>query len=137
VDPARDPARDQRPDLDRLVADLAVRVPEVRHALVVSADGIPLAGASLMPTAEHADQLAAITCGLTSAARAASRIADCGDVIQALVPMERGTLLIMMIGAAASLAVLTTADDLDLVGYEMTMLVERAGTFVASAAGDE
>jgi len=132
-----DPAPDQPPDLDRLVADLAVRVPEVRHALVVSADGIPLAGASLMPTAEHADQLAAITCGLTSLARAAARVSDCGDVIQALVPMERGTLLIMTIGTAASLAVLTTADDLDLVGYEMTMLVECAASFVAPAARDD
>ena len=94
------------------------------HALVVSADGVPLAGANLMPGAEQADQLAAITSGLISLARAAARIADCGDVTQALVAMERGTLVVMAIGDVASLAVLTSAADLDLIGYEMTMLVD-------------
>ena len=122
-----DPAREQPPDpdLDRLITDFAVRVPEVLHALVVSADGVPLAGASLMPEAEQADQLGAITSGLISLARAGARIADGGDFIQALVTMERGTLVVMAIGDAASLAVLTTAADLDLVGYEMTMLVDQ------------
>lgn len=122
-----DPAREQPPDpdLDRLITDFAVRVPEVLHALVVSADGVPLAGASLMPEAEQADQLGAITSGLISLAQAGARIADGGDFIQALVTMERGTLVVMAIGDAASLAVLTTAADLDLVGYEMTMLVDQ------------
>lgn len=132
-----DPAREHSPELDRLVADLAVRVPDVRYALVVSADGIPLAGANLMPEAEHANQLAAIASGLISLARAGARTADCGDVIQALVAMDRGTLVVMAIGAAASLAVLTTATDLDVVGYEMTMLVEHAGRLVAPAGRDQ
>ena len=121
-----DPAPAQPPDLDRLIADLTASVPEVLRALVVSADGIPLVGASSMADADQADQLAAITSGLISLARAGARIADSGDVIQALITMEQGTLVVMAIGAAASLVVLTTAADLDLVGYEMTMLVDQA-----------
>jgi predicted regulator of Ras-like GTPase activity (Roadblock/LC7/MglB family) len=125
-----EPAPAQPPDLDRLIAGLIAAVPEVLHALMVSADGIPLAGATLMADADRADQLAAITSGLISLARAGALIADGGDVIQALVTMERGTLVVMAIGAAASLVVLTTAADLDLVGYEMTMLAEEAARLV-------
>jgi predicted regulator of Ras-like GTPase activity (Roadblock/LC7/MglB family) len=65
----------------------------------------------------------------------AARILDGDVVIQALVAMERGTLVIMAIDDASSLAVLiAAAADLDLVAYEMTMLVEQAGsTFTAPA----
>ena len=42
--------------------------------------------------------------------------------------MKRGTLVIMAIDRESSLAVLTTATaDLDMVAYEMTMLVEESG----------
>ena len=131
-----DPAREYSPELERLIAELAAAVPDVLHALVVSADGVPLAGANLLPQAEQADQLSAITCGLISLARAAARISDCGDVTQALVTMERGTLVIMAIGDAASVAVLTSAADLDLIACEMTLLVEQAGRLVAKSARD-
>jgi predicted regulator of Ras-like GTPase activity (Roadblock/LC7/MglB family) len=50
--------------------------------------------------------------------------------------MGRGTLVIMAIDDAASLAVLTTAADLDLIAYEMTMLAEQAGPALRSAGGD-
>jgi uncharacterized protein len=116
-----EPAREQPPDLDRLVAGLAERLPEVLYVLVVAADGVPLAGADRMEP-EQAEQLAAITSGLISLANGAARILDRAPVVQALVAMERGTLVIMAIRDTASLAVLTAAADLDLVGYEMTML---------------
>jgi uncharacterized protein len=121
VDPARRPR-----DLGRLIADFAERVPEVLHALAVSSDGVALAVSERMRP-DHLSQLSAITSGLISLARGAARIFDGGPVIQALVVMERGTLVIMAIDDEASLAVLTTAADLDLVAYEMTMLAEQAG----------
>lgn len=121
MDPARHPQ-----DLDRLIADFTERVPEVLHALVVSSDGIPLAVSDRMQP-DHLEQLSAITSGLISLARGAARIFDCGDVIQALIAMERSTVVIMAIDDEASLAVVTNAADLDLVAYEMTMLVEQAG----------
>jgi predicted regulator of Ras-like GTPase activity (Roadblock/LC7/MglB family) len=121
-----DPARHQTPDLNRLIADFAERVPDVQHALVISAEGVPLAGSDAMQP-EDADRISAIVSGLMSLAHSAARIFDGGAITQALVIMGRGTLVIMAIDDAASLAVLTTAADLDLVAYEMTMLVEQAG----------
>jgi predicted regulator of Ras-like GTPase activity (Roadblock/LC7/MglB family) len=120
-----DPARHQTPDLNRLIADFAQRVPDVLHALVISAEGVPLASLGALEPAD-ADRISAIVSGLMSLAHSAARIFDGGAITQALVVMGRGTLVIMAIDDTASLAVFTTAADLDLVAYEMTMLVERA-----------
>jgi predicted regulator of Ras-like GTPase activity (Roadblock/LC7/MglB family) len=120
-----DPARHQTPDLNRLIADFAQRVPDVLHALVIAAEGVPLASLGALEPAD-ADRISAIVSGLMSLAHSAARIFDGGAITQALVVMGRGTLVIMAIDDTASLAVLTTAADLDLVAYEMTMLVERA-----------
>jgi uncharacterized protein len=121
VDPALHPQ-----DLDRLITELTERVPEVLHALVVSSDGVPVAVSDRMQP-DHLERLSAITSGLISLACGATRIFDGGAVTQTLVAMERGTLVIMAIDDGSSLAVLTgAAADLELVAYEMTMLVEQA-----------
>jgi uncharacterized protein len=130
VDPAR-----QRQDLGRLITEFTERVPEVQHALVVSSDGLLLA-ASDQTQRDHLDQLSAITAGLMSLARTAADIFDCGAVNDALVVMERGTLVVMAVGDSASLSVLTTAADLDLVAYEMTMLGEQVGSVIGSGTTD-
>ena len=123
MDPARPPQT-----LDRLIADFADRVPTVWQALVVSSDGVPVAVSEQVPP-DQAEKLSAITSGLVSLAHGAARIFDGGAVTQALVAMERSTLVIMAIDDRSSLAVLTTATaDLDLVAYEMTMLVEQAAS---------
>jgi uncharacterized protein len=123
VDPAFHP-----PDLDRLIADFTKRVPGVVRALVVSSDGIPLAASDRMPP-EHLEQLSVITSGLIGLAGAAVGVFDGGAFTQALVAMERGTLVIMAIDAGSSLAVFTTgAADLDQVAYDMTMLARQAGS---------
>lgn len=114
-------------DLDRLITDFTQRVPEVLHAVVVASDGVPVAVSDQIQPG-HLEQLSAITAGLISLACAAARVFDDGDVTQALVTMERGTLVIMAIDDGSSLAVLTAVPaDLDLVAYEMTLLVEQAG----------
>lgn len=130
VDPARQPQ-----DLDRLITDFTDRVPGVLHAVVVASDGVPVAVSDQIPP-DRLEQLSAITSGLISLACAAARIVDYGAVTQALVTMERGTLVIMTIDVESSLAVLAAATaDLDLVAYEMTMLADQAGsTFTAPAA---
>ena len=64
-------------------------------------------------------------------AGAAARTCDGGAVTKALITMARGTLVIMAIDQRSSLAVLTTATaDLDTVAYEMTMLVQEAGSIL-------
>jgi uncharacterized protein len=118
-----DPVRQSR-HLGRLITMFTDRVPEVLHALVVSADGVPLAASERMRPGQP-EQLAAITSGLVSLARSAAGLFDDGAMIQALVAMERGTLVVMAIDEGASLAVLTSAADLDLVAYEMTRLVDQ------------
>jgi uncharacterized protein len=130
---ARDPAPDPR-DADRLITDFAERVPGVLRAAVVASDGV-LVAVSDRTQPDQLEQLSAITAGLMSLASAAARIFDGGAVTQALVIMARGTLVIMAIDQGSSLAVLTTATaDLDTVAYEMTMLVEEAGSIFTPPA---
>jgi hypothetical protein len=52
-------------DLSWLITNFVERVPDVAHAVVVSSDGLPLAFSAGFPQ-ERADQLAAVTSGLTS-----------------------------------------------------------------------
>ena len=54
-----------RQDLNWLVTDFTARVADVAHAVVVSADGVPLALSEYIPH-QFAEQLAAITSGFTS-----------------------------------------------------------------------
>jgi uncharacterized protein len=129
VDPARHPQ-----DLDRLITDFTDRIAEVRHALVVSSDGVPVAASDRIPP-DQLEKLAALTAGLISLAGGAARISGGGSVTQALVAMERGTLVIMAIDDGSSLTALTTATaDLDLIAYEMIMLVELAGSILSPPA---
>ena len=124
---ARDPVPDPQ-DPDRLITDFAERIPDVLRAAVVASDGV-LVAVSDRTQPDQLEQLSAMTAGLVALASAAARIFDGGTVIQALVTMARGTFVIMAIDEGSSLAVLTTATaDLDTVAYEMTMLVEEAGS---------
>ena len=123
-----------RQDLNWLVTDFTTRVPDVAHAAVVSADGVPLALSDRIPSA-FAGQLAAITSGLTSLMQGAARLFEAGRAIQALVEMEGGLMLVMAISDGSSLTVLTAPEcDTDLVAYEMTRLVEAVGDVLTPAA---
>ena len=110
-----------------LVDDFVNRVAGVAHALVVSAEGMPLTASAHLPR-DRADQLAAVASGLVSLAQGAARCFDAGPVVQTVVELERGIMLLMSIGDGASLAVLAAPTcDIGLVGYEMTLLVDRVG----------
>jgi predicted regulator of Ras-like GTPase activity (Roadblock/LC7/MglB family) len=129
VDPAHHPH-----ELNRLVSGFTERVPGVLHTVVVAADGVTVAASDGIAP-QHLDQLSAITSGLTSLACASARMFDGEAVTQALVTMELATLVIVAIDDGSSLAVLTTSTaDLDLVAYEMTMLVEQAGSIFSPPA---
>jgi hypothetical protein len=120
-------------DLNWLITNFVERVPDVAHAVVVSSDGLPLAFSSGFPQ-ERADQLAAVTSGLTSLTQGASRVFEGGAVVQTVVEMQRGVLVVMAISNGSSLAVLAASTcDLGLVAYEMTLLVERAGRVLTPA----
>lgn len=121
-------------DLNWLITDFADRVPSVAHAVVVSADGLPLASSDGLPP-DRVDQLGAVTSGLASLTQGAARVFEGGLVTQTVVEMQRGLLLVMAISNGSCLAVLTSADcDMGLVAYEMTLLVERVGGTLTPAA---
>ncbi|MGH3759221.1 roadblock/LC7 domain-containing protein [Actinophytocola sp.] len=114
-------------DLTWFLDDFVVRVPDVAHTIVVSADGILLARSSTLPPA-NADQLAAVSSGLASLSEAAARTFDAGNIVQTCVEMEQGYLFMMTMGPGASLAVLASPDcEMGLLAYEMTVLVEQVG----------
>jgi hypothetical protein len=121
-------------DLDWLVSDFVGRVRDVAHAVVVSADGLPLAFNARFPR-DHADQLAAVTAGLASLTQGAAQVFQAGRVIQTAVEMEAGLFVVMTISNGSSLAVLVAAEcDLGLIAYEMSLLVERVGRELTPAS---
>lgn len=112
-------------DLNWLITAFADRIPSVAHALVVSADGLPLAFSQGLPL-DRVDQLAAVTSGLTSLVEGASRIFAGGQVSQTVVEMQQGFLIVMSVPGGSALAVLASADcDMGLVAYEMALLADR------------
>jgi predicted regulator of Ras-like GTPase activity (Roadblock/LC7/MglB family) len=123
-----------RQDLNWLVADFTARVPNVAHAVVVSADGVPLALSEDIPDG-LAEQLAAITCGLASLMQGAARILDAGPPARALVEMEGGLMFVMSISHGSTLAILAAPEcNTELVSYEMALLVEAVGEALTPAA---
>jgi len=110
-----------------------VRVADVAHAVVVSADGVPLALSDGIPMA-FAEQLAAIISGLASLMMGAAQIFEAGMPTQALVGMEGGLMLIKSFSNGSSLAVLAAPEcDTDLISYEMSLLVEAVGEVMSPA----
>jgi len=123
-----------RRDLNWLVTNFTTRVPDVAHAVVVSADGVLLARSEEIPSA-FAEQLALITCGLASLMQGAARIFEAGAPTRALVEMDGGLMLVKMISDGSSLAALAALEcDTDQVSYEMTLLVEAVGEALTPAA---
>src|ERR687898_1808305 len=114
-------------DFNWLVGNFARRTPGVAHAMVVSADGLPVAVSERLDRPK-ADQLAAIASGLASLTEGASRCFDGGLVTQTVVEMDRGFLFVMSISDGSLLAVLATSScNVGVVAYEMTVLVTRVG----------
>ena len=100
----------------------------VTDAVCVSSDGLLMAMSTGLDRA-RADQFAAIAAGLTSLSLGASRCFGYGEVDQVMVEMSTGFLFVASISGGSSLGILTGKDaDVGLVGYEMTMLVERFGS---------
>src|SRR4029453_4112004 len=114
-------------NLNWLVANFARATPGVAHAMVVSADGLPVAVSERLDR-PRADQLAAIASGLASLTLGASRCFDGGQVPQRGGEMDRGFLFVMSISDGSCLAVLASSScNVGVVAYEMTVLVARAG----------
>jgi uncharacterized protein len=126
--------------LDWLLVDFVRGTPGVRHAVVVSADGLRLA-ASKSVGAALGDQLAAVTSGLLSLAQGVAQSFAAGPVRQTIVEMAGGYLFVTSIREGSMLAVFAERTcDMGMIGYEMTLLAAKVGHMLTPsrrAAGPE
>jgi uncharacterized protein len=122
--PARD--RDDN-ELNGLITSFINRIPGALGSVVCTSDGLLLALSEHIERA-GADQMAAVTSALTSLTAGAAQCFGSGEVNQVIVDMEGGFLFVTAVSDGSSLAVMCDPTcDIGLIGYEMSMLVERIG----------
>jgi predicted regulator of Ras-like GTPase activity (Roadblock/LC7/MglB family) len=116
-----------------LVANFVQRTPGVRHALVVSSDGLPMAVSEGL-SREAADRFAAVASGLIGLANGVAVPFRAGRVNEVIIEMEQAFLFVTGISDGSCLAVMAAAGcDVGMVGYEMALLVERCATVLTPA----
>ena len=116
-----------------LITSFVEHVPGVQQAVVVSSDGLPMAMSAGLDRAS-ADRFAAVSSGLIGLAHGAAGRFGGGAVHEVIVEMEHAFIFVTGISDGSSLAVVADADcDVGLVGYEMAVLVERAGDALTPA----
>ncbi|MFI5806043.1 roadblock/LC7 domain-containing protein [Streptomyces sp. NPDC051561] len=120
--------------LDWLLDDLTSRIHHIRHALVLSNDGL-VTGASAGLERPDAEHLAAVSSGLHSLAKGSGRHFGAGKVRQTMVEFDDGVLFVTAAGDGSCLCVLSAAEaDFGQIAYEMTLLVNRVGEHLGVAA---
>lgn len=111
-----------------LVDNFVERTPGVNEAVVVSSDGLPMAMSQGLAR-DAADRFAAVSAGLIGLAYGAAGRFGGGSVNEIIVEMEHAFLFVTGISDGSCLAVVAESGcDVGLVGYEMAVLVERAGS---------
>lgn len=111
-----------------LLTRFVQQTPGVRDAVCVSSDGLLMAMSTELDRG-RADQFAAIAAGLTSLSLGASRCFGFGTVEQLMVEMAGGFLFVASISDGSALGILADKScDIGMVGYEMTLLVDRFGS---------
>src|SRR3954469_12455763 len=115
-------------NINWLVNSFVDRVPGVSEAVVVSVDGLPMAVSQGLDR-DAADRFAAVASGLIGLAWGPAGRFGGGAVSQIVIEMENAFLFVTGISDGSCLAVVASAQaDVGLVGYEMAVLVERAGS---------
>ena len=114
-------------NINWLVNSFVDRVPGVSEAVVVSVDGLPMAVSQGLDR-DAADRFAAVASGLIGLAWGAAGRFGGGAVSQIVIEMEHAFLFVTGISDGSCLACVSSAEcDVGLVGYEMAVLVEKAG----------
>jgi predicted regulator of Ras-like GTPase activity (Roadblock/LC7/MglB family) len=124
---AMPPPRDPQ-DFGWLVDNFARSTPGVTHALIVSADGLPLIAAGGM-SADLADPLAAMTSGIISLGNnIASKVGEAGC----------DQVMLKSIGNLAGFAVLVREGaNLGVVAHQMAQLVDAVGHVLTPQLRDD
>lgn len=120
-------------ELSWLLDDLCNRVVGAERAVILSADGLPMARSrSLSP--EDAEHLSAVASGFQSLAKGSGRHFGGGAVRQTVVELERAFLIVTAAGQGACLALLASSNaDMGVLAYEMNMLVRQVGAYLTAA----
>jgi predicted regulator of Ras-like GTPase activity (Roadblock/LC7/MglB family) len=114
-------------ELRWLLDDLAARVDQIKHAVILSRDGLTVAASQNM-SREDAEHMSALAAGVQSLARGAGEHFRLGDVRQTVIELEQAFLFVTAAGHGSCLAALCPATaDAGLIAFEMAMLVKRAG----------
>jgi predicted regulator of Ras-like GTPase activity (Roadblock/LC7/MglB family) len=120
-------------NLSWLLNGFVRKVPGISEAVVLSADGLPMAVSDDLDR-ESAERCAAVASGLIGLAYGAAGRFGGGRVNEVIVEMEHAFLFVTGISDGSCLAVVAQAGcDVGLVGYEMAVLVERAGPVLTPA----
>jgi hypothetical protein len=116
-----------RPDTDYLLTAYTQEVPDVAHAIAVSADGLLISQSAGLPR-DHADRLAAVAAGLASLTRSVAGFLGTGAVRQHIIDTDNGFVIVMSLGARGHLLAVTRPDaDMGHVGYTLGLLADRVG----------
>ncbi|MEV7366277.1 roadblock/LC7 domain-containing protein [Streptomyces sp. NPDC003631] len=126
----------QNTELGWLLDDLTERVEHIRHALLLSNDGL-VTGTSTGLRREDAEHLAAVSSGLHSLAKGSGRHFGAGQVRQTMIEFDDAILFVTAAGPGSCLCVLSAAEaDIGQIAYEMTLLVNRVGDHLAVESRD-
>jgi predicted regulator of Ras-like GTPase activity (Roadblock/LC7/MglB family) len=114
-------------ELNWLLDDFVSRVTDVRHAIILSNDGLRVAASGSL-SREDSEHLSAVAAGFQSLAKGASLRFGGGAVRQTIVEMEAALLFVTSAGNGSCLAVMSMMEaDAGLIAYEMARLVGRVG----------
>ena len=80
-------------ELSWLLDDLAARVDDIQHAVILSRDGLAIAASQAL-SRENAEHLAALAAGVQSLARGAGEHFSLGDVRQTIIELEQAFLFV-------------------------------------------
>lgn len=112
-------------ELNWLLNDLVGRVEQIRHAVVLSGDGLAVGGSAGLAR-EDRERFAALASGVHSLAKGIGMQLQAGGVVQTMVELDGGFVFVVAAGERSCLAVFTDAEaDVGLVAYEMARLVKQ------------
>ncbi len=119
-------------DLTWLLQDLVNRVRHVRHAVLLSADGLRVASSEDLPR-ETAEHVSAIASGLQSLARGVGTSFELDRLRQTVLEFEGGYFFLTAAGHGTCLAVISGPEtDMGVVAYEMEVTVQSAAEHLAT-----
>jgi predicted regulator of Ras-like GTPase activity (Roadblock/LC7/MglB family) len=114
-------------DVNWLITSFVDNTPGVVEAIVVSSDGLLMSMSRGLDRA-GGDRFAAVASGLIGLAYGAAGRFGGGRVNEVIVEMDNAFLLVTGISDGSALGVVADAScDIGLVGYEMAVLVDKAG----------